>query len=169
MPLGKWNILHIRSKPTTKYCRKRMQRVKPYIRRPISCRRRDASSGIPKNTAIHLRLIELMMVDEVPARIAATPTMRDAFELLRSYPSIGDFLAYQFVTDLNYSEVTDYSEMDFVVPGPGALDGISKCFSDLGGLNEAELIREVAERQDEEFDRRGTAVPRPLGKEPSTH
>ena len=111
--------------------------------------------GYSKKHRNHLRLIELMMVDEVPARIAATPTMRDAFDLLRSYPSIGDFLAYQFVTDLNYSEVTDYSEMDFVVPGPGALDGISKCFSDLGGLNEAELIREVAERQDEEFDRRG--------------
>ena len=111
--------------------------------------------GHSKKHRNHLRLIELMMTDEVPARIAATPTMRDAFDLLRSYPSIGDFLAYQFVTDLNYSEVTDYSEMDFVVPGPGALDGISKCFSDLGGLTEADIIRKVAERQDQEFDHRG--------------
>ena len=111
--------------------------------------------GYPKKHRNHLRLIELMMSDEVPERIAATPTMRDAFDLLRSYPSIGDFLAYQFVTDLNYSEVTDYSEMDFVVPGPGALDGIRKCFSDLGGLTESDLIRKVTERQDQEFDRRG--------------
>ena len=69
--------------------------------------------------------------------------MRDAFGMLRSYPTIGDFLAYQFVTDLNYSEVTDFSEMEFVVPGPGALDGIHKCFADLGGLTEADLIRMV--------------------------
>ena len=103
----------------------------------------------------HLKLIELMMADEVPERIADAPTMRDAFDLLRSYPSIGDFLAYQFVTDLNYSEVTNFSEMDFVVPGPGALDGIRKCFSDLGGLSESDLIRVVTERQDEEFDRLG--------------
>ena len=81
--------------------------------------------------------------------------MRAAFSLLRSYPSIGDFLAYQFVTDLNYSELTDFSEMEFVVPGPGALDGIRKCFTDLGGLTEADLIRFVTERQEEEFNRLG--------------
>ena len=83
------------------------------------------------------------MADELPWRIADARTMRDAFGLLRSYPSIGDFLAYQFVTDLNYSEITDFSEMDFVIPGPGALDGIRKCFSDLGGLTEADVIRVV--------------------------
>ena len=103
----------------------------------------------------HLKLIEGMMADEVPQRIAGARTMRDAFGLLRSYPSIGDFLAYQFVTDLNYSEVTNFSEMEFVVPGPGALDGIRKCFSDRGGLTEADLIRVVTERQEAEFERLG--------------
>ena len=103
----------------------------------------------------HLKLIEEMMADEVPQRMADSRTMRDAFGLLRSYPSIGDFLAYQFVTDLNYSNVTNFSEMEFVVPGPGALDGIRKCFSDLGGLTEADLIRVVTERQEAEFDRLG--------------
>ena len=103
----------------------------------------------------HLKLIERMMADELPWRIADARTMRDAFGLLRAYPSIGDFLAYQFVTDLNYGEITDFSEMEFVVPGPGALDGIHKCFSDLGGLTEADLIRVVTDRQEEEFDRLG--------------
>ena len=105
----------------------------------------------------HLKLIERMMEDELPQRIAGARTMRDAFSMLRSYPTIGDFLAYQFVTDLNYSVVTDFSEMEFVVPGPGALDGIHKCFTDLGGLTEADLIRVVAERQKDEFERRGLA------------
>ena len=103
----------------------------------------------------HLRLIEAMMVDELPQRIAGARTMREAFSLLRSYPSIGDFLAYQFVTDLNYTEITNFSEMEFAVPGPGALDGIRKCFSDLGGLTEADLIRVVTERQENEFRRLG--------------
>ena len=103
----------------------------------------------------HLKLVERMMADEVPKRLAGAPTMRDAFGILRSYPSIGDFLGYQFVTDLNYSEITDFSEMEFVVPGPGAVDGIHKCFSDLGGLTEADLIRVVTERQEEEFNRLG--------------
>ena len=109
--------------------------------------------GYSRKHRNHLKLIERMMADEVPERIASASTMRDAFSILRSYPSIGDFLAYQFVTDLNYSEVTDFSEMEFVVPGPGAVDGIHKCFSDLGGLTEEDLIRVVTERQEEEFDR----------------
>ena len=111
--------------------------------------------GYPKKHRNHLKLIERMMEDELPERVAAAGSMRDAFGLLRSYPSIGDFLAYQFVTDLNYSEVTNFSEMEFVVPGPGALDGIHKCFSDLGGLTEADLIRIVTERQEHEFGRLG--------------
>ena len=111
--------------------------------------------GYAQKHSNHLKLIERMMADELPRRIADAPTMRDAFGLLRSYPSIGDFLAYQFVTDLNYGEITDFSEMEFVAPGPGALDGIRKCFSDLGGLTEADLIRVVTDRQEEEFDRLG--------------
>jgi alpha-glutamyl/putrescinyl thymine pyrophosphorylase clade 1 len=101
----------------------------------------------------HLNLLENMMKDNVPLRIQEMRTMREAFELLRSYPTIGNFLAYQFVTDLNYSELCNFSEMTFVVPGPGALDGIRKCFHSLGGLNETEIIRVMAERQEEEFSR----------------
>lgn len=81
--------------------------------------------------------------------------MMKVFELLRSYPTVGDFLAYQFATDLNYSPIMNFSEMDFVVPGPGARDGIRKCFKDLGGLNESEIIRVVADRQQIEFDQLG--------------
>ncbi|MEM9808882.1 MAG: nucleotide kinase domain-containing protein, partial [Cyanobacteria bacterium P01_D01_bin.56] len=58
-------------------------------------------------------------------------------------------------TDVNYSELTNFSEMSFVIPGPGALDGIRKCFSDLGGLNEPEVIKFMAENQQSEFERLG--------------
>ena len=113
------------------------------------------SFGYRQKHRNHLKLLERMMEDEVPCRIADMATMRQAFEILRSYPMIGDFLAYQFVTDLNYSEICDFSEMEFVVPGPGARDGIHKCFSDLGGLSEPDIIRLVTERQEYEFERLG--------------
>jgi hypothetical protein len=45
--------------------------------------------------------------------------------------------------------------MEFVVPGPGALDGIRKCFKDRGGLNEPEIIKFLADRQEQEFERLG--------------
>ena len=103
----------------------------------------------------HLLLLESMMADRLAERLAQTPTMQEGFDKLRAYPTIGDFLAYQFITDINYSELTDFSEMDFVVPGPGARDGLRKCFIDPGGLNEPELIRLMADLQEQEFERLG--------------
>ena len=103
----------------------------------------------------HLLLLERMMADRLADRLAQARTMQEGFEKLRAYPTIGDFLAYQFVTDINYSELTDFSEMDFVVPGPGARDGLRKCFVDPGGLNEPELIRLMADLQEQEFERLG--------------
>jgi hypothetical protein len=105
----------------------------------------------PRKHQMHLRMVERMMKDETPERLSDSPSMASAFTLLRSYPTIGDFLAYQYVTDVNYSPLTGFSEMEFVVPGPGALDGIRKCFTDLGGLTEAELIKFITVRQDECF------------------
>jgi len=99
-----------------------------------------------------LRLIEKMMEDDLSIKISDTKSMQQVFEILHSYPMIGDFLAYQLATDINYSEITDFSEMDFVVPGPGARDGIKKCFESLGGLNEAEIIRLMVDRQEKEFE-----------------
>lgn len=116
---------------------------------------RTADGTADRKHRHHLRLLEQMMSDSLPAQLSALDSMRAAFELLRSYASIGDFLAYQFVTDINYSDVTTFSENDFVVPGPGALDGIRKCFATLGGLNESEMIRFIMERQAMEFERRG--------------
>lgn len=101
----------------------------------------------------HLKLIEMMVSESVPERLGECHSMRQGFELLRSYPLIGDFLAYQLITDINYSELTNFTEMEFTMPGPGARDGIRKCFTTLGGLNEAEMIRLMADRQEYEFAR----------------
>jgi len=103
----------------------------------------------------YLALLEKMMTDEVPSQLLDLRSMASAFELLLSYPLMGNFLAYQFVTDLNYSNILNFSEMEFVVPGPGAKDGIQKCFTTNGKLNEVDIIRFIAEQQNEEFARLG--------------
>jgi hypothetical protein len=111
-------------------------------------------TGKRKHTG-HLLLLERMMKDELPSRLGDSRTLREAFELLRGYPMMGDFLAYQYIIDLNYGPLLNFSEMEFIVPGPGARRGIGKCFSDLGGLSEADIIRLVTEHQQEEFTHRG--------------
>ncbi|MBI4599264.1 hypothetical protein HY734_03670 [Candidatus Uhrbacteria bacterium] len=103
----------------------------------------------------HLRLLERMMRERIAERVMEAPNLRDVFLLLRSLPMLGDFLAYQLAIDLNYGPHVNHSEMAFVVPGPGAYGGIRKCFSDLGGCSEADVIRCVCERQEEEFKKRG--------------
>lgn len=108
-----------------------------------------------KKYQTHLKLLELMMHDNVPQKILGLKRFYDLYELLLSYPTIGEFLAYQFAIDINYSNMTNFSEMDFVIPGPGAKDGINKCFSDFGGLNQVELIKVVTDQQEKEFERLG--------------
>jgi hypothetical protein len=103
----------------------------------------------------HLHLLMQMMRDNVPAKITNMRKMADAFVLLRSYPMIGDFLAFQFATDLNYSLLTDFDEMDFVVAGPGALDGIRKCFPDVDLRRTSDIIRFMTDIQNEQFERLG--------------
>lgn len=104
---------------------------------------------------MHLHLLEKMMHDRVPTKIQKAGSMEKGFHILKSYPSLGDFLAYQYITDLNYSEVLDYNEMEFVVAGPGAVDGISKCFSDTAGYSEKRIIELMTSRQESEFQRLG--------------
>lgn len=103
----------------------------------------------------HLRLIEHMMKDRTPQKLAQVRSLREAFNILRSCPSFGDFLAFQLTIDLNYSALLNFQETEFVVAGPGARDGIRKCFADTAGLSEADIIRMMSELAESEFARLG--------------
>ncbi len=102
-----------------------------------------------------LKLIEYMMGEKYPQKIAAASSFQEVFNIFRATPMIGDFLAYQFSIDINYSNILNFSENDFVIPGPGAKRGIKKCFSNLGGLTDIEIIALVTKRQSKEFARLG--------------
>ena len=103
----------------------------------------------------HLDLLGLMMTDRLGDRLTDAKDMRAGFELLRSYPMIGDFLAYQFISDINYSAIVGFSETEFVAAGPGAREGLRKCFANPGGRSDSELIRMMMDIQEEEFERLG--------------
>ncbi len=103
----------------------------------------------------HLRLLEQMMEDEITQRISICNSMAQLYDVLLSYPLIGTFLAFQFATDINYGDMTNFSEEEFVVAGPGARDGIMKCFSDRGNYSDEDVIRFMMDNQEDEFDRLG--------------
>ncbi len=111
------------------------------------------SRKVGRKHAMHLQLIERIIRDNLAARLAEAKSMETGFNILLKYPSIGPFLAYQLIIDINYSELTSFNESEFVKPGPGARDGIRKCFSDLGGFNEQDVIKLMRDRQEQEFER----------------
>src|SRR5262249_458104 len=65
--------------------------------------------GSPRKHRNHLSLLRHMIDDGAPERISQARTLRNVFEILRSYPSLGDFLSLQFTIDLNYSAIIDFS------------------------------------------------------------
>jgi hypothetical protein len=115
--------------------------------------------GAQRKHTNHLLLLQRMMLDHLPARLQTSRSMEHAFTTLRRYPGMGDFLAFQFLIDINYSNVLSFDEMEFVVAGPGARDGLQKCFGSGAHGVEAELIRYMSETQDEHFDRLGFTFP----------
>ena len=111
--------------------------------------------GHAKKHSNHLKLIEFMIEEDTHTHLMAAKNMQQAFEIIKKFPGLGDFLAYQLTIDINYSMILNFSESSFVVPGPGAKGGISKCFSNTGGLSNVEIIKLMTDRQEQEFERYG--------------
>ncbi|MBU5280705.1 hypothetical protein KQI13_03625 [Anaerostipes hadrus] len=109
--------------------------------------------GFERKFKNHLRLIEYMMKDGLTKKILNSNKLKDAYNILLEYPTIGTFLAYQYAIDINYSEITDFDEMEFVVAGPGAKAGIRKCFSNSAEYSYEYIIHYVCEHQKDEFKR----------------
>lgn len=138
--------------------------VKIYNDAYISCA--NKAFGYEKKHENHLALLyKMFVIDKIQEKIENTKTMQEAFEIIKSYPLIGNFMAYQLVTDLNYSDVVNFSEMEFTVAGPGSERGIKKCFVDIGELTKEEIIQYMCKHQDEEFARLGLNFKR-IGNRP---
>jgi len=114
-----------------------------------------AASRQSRKHHMHLDLLDGISRSGLAETLSKATSLNDAYKLMLAVPSFGPFLAYQYIIDLNYSSHLNFSEMDFVVPGPGARDGIQKCFHDLGDYDEADAVRWMADRQQHEFEKRG--------------
>jgi hypothetical protein len=113
------------------------------------------SFGHARKHANHLALLAKMMEDNVVARIMRAGSLREVYETIESYPGLGPFLAFQYAIDLNYSALLNFDENEFVVAGPGALDGIAKCFVDIGKKTPEDVVAYMVENQQGEFRRLG--------------
>lgn len=111
--------------------------------------------GFAKKHSNHLKLIEHMLMAKVQDQLMSSVSMQGCFEIIKKFPGLGDFLAYQLLIDINYSPIIDFPESDFVVAGPGAKGGISKCFSNSQNQSYSDIIKFVTSSQEAEFTRLG--------------
>lgn len=118
----------------------------------ISCA--NKAFGYNRKHDNHLALLDKMFnIDKMQDKIIKCNTMQDAFNIIKGYPLIGNFMAYQLVTDINYSAFVNWKENEFTVAGPGSLRGIKKCFIDKGTMTNEDIIKYMYMHQDEEFRR----------------
>jgi hypothetical protein len=120
--------------------------------------------GHARKHANHLALLAKMMDDNVAGHIAGARSLREVYGAIKPYPGLGPFLAFQYTIDLNYSAFLDFDEDEFVVAGPGALDGIAKCFANTGRSSSEAVIAYMVENQHREFARLGLDFPGLFGR-----
>ena len=126
--------------------------IKIYNDAYISCATK--AFGYDRKHDNHLALLnKIFIIDKVQDKILKCTNMEQAFKIIKSYSLIGNFMAYQLITDINYSNIVDWKEDEFTVAGPGSLRGIRKCFIDKGNLSNEDIIRYMYNHQEEEFKR----------------
>ena len=112
----------------------------------------------------HLRLLRLLTSDIVLDNLLGSRRLAHVYDVLLSMPSLGPFLAFQFATDLNYSSHFPFGEESFVIAGPGARDGIAKCFASVAPRDAQDVIMWTYESQDEHLQRLGLDFNRLAGR-----
>ncbi|MNW41292.1 Thymidylate kinase [compost metagenome] len=113
----------------------------------------QSSFGHAKKHQNNLKLLERIMDDHLPTKIGYFKTMEELYTTLLSYPTLGKFLAFQYCVDINYSELCNFEENSFVVAGPGAINGINKCFHNNQEYSNEDIIKYVTDLQEMEFKR----------------
>lgn len=93
-----------------------------------------------------LRMIskEMLQTNLLP-KLLKKKSLEQIYNKLQSCPFIGNFLAYQYTIDFNYSEAVNFDEDSFVKAGIGAIRGIKKCFDSIGGYSNEDIIKYTQE------------------------
>jgi hypothetical protein len=105
----------------------------------------------------HLRLLEALLSSGLTKQLQRAESLADVFTFIASFSGMADFTSYQLLVNLSYTSLLNFSEMDFVVGGPGSRSGLTKCFGkSIDPVKmEVGIMRWMAETQNEHFARLG--------------
>ena len=125
-------------------------------------------NDLPSKHEKWLTMIQKEFIDTcLFKQIQEVDRLEAVYNLLRRCSFLGEFLAYQYAIDFNYSPYLNFSEDSFVKAGIGAIRGIKKCFQSYGHTYEDAIIY-VHEHIEQLRERYGYTNFRPLpGHEPT--
>tara|TARA_R110000803_G_scaffold210835_1_gene284161 strand:+ start:29859 stop:30854 length:996 start_codon:yes stop_codon:yes gene_type:complete len=87
------------------------------------------------------------------------PSLRNLINKLQEIDGVGNFMAYQFAQDLNYSKFWNQDLNYETFEGPGSMRGIDRCFSGHSKRDYAKLIKWTWENIDLLFEQFGLGEP----------
>jgi hypothetical protein len=139
--LSNWNPNHYAEILTT--ARNRGQKIFSSAYMLWADQRKGSIRGPGSKTRMWLNTLDQMLRDNVPGSIVSANTYEHAVKVLSGYDGIDDFTAQQYATDFSYTPWFRPEDADaFILPGPGSIDGIAKCFNHRYSVREcADIIR----------------------------
>lgn len=94
-------------------------------------------------------------IPELTRDIETKKSSEYTFTRLVDLDGIGKFLGYQIAVDIGYWSREIFNEDEFVVAGPGCINGLNRIFIEKAGLSYEDLIAHVVKIQDVEFEKLG--------------
>ena len=88
----------------------------------------------PARAAMMFEALGPLMERTVQAILAAKDSAF-TFKTVVALPGVGEFTGWQACLDLGYWNPDVYNESEHVIVGPGAEEGLSWLFGDMGGLD----------------------------------
>lgn len=103
--------------------------------------------GIKNNSKKHdayLQIFKHGILDtKLHEKILNSGSLKEAFLLFNSVITVGVFLAYQYVQDINYTDIVNWDDNEFCSAGPGTQRGIERCFDITGKADYSDIVKWV--------------------------
>jgi hypothetical protein len=109
-----------------------------------------------------LGTLDRMMRADLSARMVKGGSLEEAVRLLSGYRGIDDFTGQQYATDFSHTPWFRPEDADaFILPGPGSIDGIAKCFNHRYSVRECSDIIRLMRDSAHELSMQVTGCPPP--------
>ena len=86
---------------------------------------------------------EELVNNDLFSKLLWSKTFEQCFNSMKLLPGVAGFMGYQFVQDLNYTNLFNFDDNEFCAAGPGTQRGIERTFDITGTPNYSDIVKWV--------------------------